>query len=117
VKLLFDENLSRRLVDFLADLYPGSTHVSSVELLSSPDVSIWEFARTRSYTIVTADADFFELSTMFGPPPKVVWLRRWGYSTRDAVAILRGQMVRILEFCADPSQGLLVLEHKHGQQP
>jgi len=29
-RLLFDENLAARLVDALADLYPGSVHVSEV---------------------------------------------------------------------------------------
>jgi predicted nuclease of predicted toxin-antitoxin system len=45
VKLLLDENLSRRLVDRLADLFPGSTHVALAGLLQSPDTSIWEFAK------------------------------------------------------------------------
>jgi len=30
VKLLFDQNLSIRLVWRLADLYPGSVHVSTI---------------------------------------------------------------------------------------
>ena len=33
VKLLFDENLSRKLVAQLSELYPGSTHVAEVNLL------------------------------------------------------------------------------------
>ena len=32
MKLLFDENLSRRLVRLLVDLYPASAHVTSVGL-------------------------------------------------------------------------------------
>jgi len=32
VKLLFDQNLSSRLVARLADLYPGSAHVQSLGL-------------------------------------------------------------------------------------
>jgi predicted nuclease of predicted toxin-antitoxin system len=110
--LLFDENLSRRLVHVLSDIYPGSVHVASLDLLSSPDLAIWEIARAQGLVIVTTDADFFELSTTFGPPPKIVWLRRWGYSTRDAVALLRSQAVRIADFYDDPSQGVLILDHK-----
>jgi len=35
VKLLFDENLSRKLVVRLADLYPDSIHVAQADLLQS----------------------------------------------------------------------------------
>lgn len=34
MKLLFDENLSRRLVEFVQDLLPGSVHVTQVGLSS-----------------------------------------------------------------------------------
>jgi predicted nuclease of predicted toxin-antitoxin system len=43
---LFDENLSRRLVVPLAELYPESAHVVEFELLNSSDREIWEFATT-----------------------------------------------------------------------
>jgi len=78
VKLLFDENLSRKLVVRLADLYPESVHVAEIDLLESPDRAIWDFARNGNFVIVTADSDFYELAGTVGSPPKVVWLRRWG---------------------------------------
>lgn len=84
MKLLFDENLSRRLVQRLADLFPGSTHVALEGLTQAPDAHIWEHAKAGNYAIVTADSDFYELSTSFGPPPKVVWLRGWDYPTAAA---------------------------------
>ena len=37
MKLLFDENLSRRLVALLADMYPDSTHVALVALERAGD--------------------------------------------------------------------------------
>jgi predicted nuclease of predicted toxin-antitoxin system len=69
VKLLFDENLSRRLVGRLSDLFPGSSHAFFEGLLQTPDSGVWEYAKAHGFTVVTADADFYELSTMFGPPP------------------------------------------------
>jgi len=63
VRLLFDENLSRKLVSHLADLYPGSLHVAQADLLRSADSEIWEFAKANDLTIVSTDADFFELVT------------------------------------------------------
>jgi predicted nuclease of predicted toxin-antitoxin system len=68
VKLLLDENLSHRLVRRLADLFPCSTHVAAEGLLEVPDIRLWEYATAAGFAIVTADADFYELATTFGPP-------------------------------------------------
>jgi len=75
VKLLLDENLSRRLIGQVADLFPGTVHVSSVNLLQASDVEVWEYAKLFALCIVTADGDFYELSITMGAPPKVVWLK------------------------------------------
>ena len=106
MKLLLDENLSRKLVVRLAELYPESAHVAEVGLLTSPDREVWEFAKTRNFVIVSTDSDFYELATTIGPPPKVVWLRRWTHPTRDAEQVLRREAIRITEFAADPDLGL-----------
>ncbi len=45
MKLLFDENLSRKLVTRLADLYPGSLHLANVSMLEAPDSAVWAYAR------------------------------------------------------------------------
>ncbi|MGA2436466.1 MAG: DUF5615 family PIN-like protein, partial [Bryobacteraceae bacterium] len=57
MKLLLDENLSRRLVERLGDLFPGSTHVASEGLLQAQDSRVWEYAKGNGFAIVTADAD------------------------------------------------------------
>ena len=82
MKLLFDENLSYKLARNLAELYPGSQHISDAGLLPAPDAVIWSFAQSNEFVIVTADSDFLELVTE-GPPPKFVWLRRCGHPTHD----------------------------------
>jgi len=110
VKLLFDENLSRKLVARLVELYPGSTHVAEAGLLESPDREIWEFAKAQDFVIVSTDSDFYELATTIGPPPKIVWLRRWTHPTRDAERVLRREAIRITEFASDPELGVLVLD-------
>jgi len=110
VKLLFDENLSRKLVTRLADLYPDSVHVAEAGLLESSDREIWEYAKAGNFVIVSTDSDFYELATTIGPPPKVVWLRRWTHPTRDAERVLRREAIRITEFAADPELTVLVLD-------
>jgi len=71
---------------------------------------VWEFAKANDFVIVSTDSDFYELATTIGPPPKVVWLRRWTHPTRDAERVLRREAIRITEFGADPELGLLVLD-------
>lgn len=111
MRLLFDENLSYKLPRRLAELYPGSVHLSDESLLHAPDTSIWDHARVNEFVIVTADADFLELAVQ-GPPPKVIWLRRWDHPTRDAEALLRREAVRITEFAADAELAILILEKR-----
>ena len=109
MKLLFDENLSRKLVARVADLFPGSSHAAFEGLLQSADAAVWEYAKTLGFAIVTADADFYEMVTTFGPPPKVVWLRGCNYPTAVAEQLLRSQAIRVAEFLRDDDQGVLIL--------
>lgn len=53
MKLLFDENLSPRLVTRLADLFPASIHVRDIGLQAADDPSVWEYARRNGFLIVS----------------------------------------------------------------
>jgi predicted nuclease of predicted toxin-antitoxin system len=66
VKLLFDQNLSRKLVAQLSTVFPGSTHVVFENLDASDDQVIWEFAKNAGYIIVSRDSDFRQLSFLHG---------------------------------------------------
>jgi predicted nuclease of predicted toxin-antitoxin system len=110
VKLLLDENLSRRLVPRILDLFPESIHVGAEGLLQAPDSLVWEFAKANAFSIVTADADFYELATTLGPPPKVIWLRGCDYPTAVAEELIRRQAIRIAEFLNEPERAVLVLQ-------
>jgi predicted nuclease of predicted toxin-antitoxin system len=88
MRLLLDENLSRRLVPFLQNEYPGSTQVVLVGLEAETDQTLWEYAKANDYVIVTRDADFEELSLVWGQPPKVVWLKTKNQSKAATLAVL-----------------------------
>ena len=109
MKLLFDENLSPSLVESLEGLYPESAHVHALGLGSASDVTVWEFARERGFTIVTKDADFHERSTISGFPPKVVWIRRGNCSTQEIEAILRRRAEDLRELDGSREAGVLIL--------
>ena len=107
--LLFDQNISPRLVDRLADIYPGSVHVSVLGLGSTMDIEIWQYAHDHDYMIVTKDADFSELGVVKGFPPKIIWIRRGNCSTRDIESILRENYSAILALSEDSEIGILTL--------
>ena len=70
---------------------------------------MWEYAKSNSFSIVTADADFYELAIAMGPPPKVIWLRGCDYPTAVAEQLIRSQAIRIAEFLEDPERAVLIL--------
>jgi predicted nuclease of predicted toxin-antitoxin system len=107
--LLFDQNLSPRLVEPLGDLYPNSTHVSVIGLGSAFDVEIWEYARQQDHVIVSKDVDFSELGLLWGFPPKIIWVRRGNCSTQELEKLLRDSYDAITALCNDPETGILTL--------
>ena len=109
MKLLLDQNVSRRLVAALCDLYPDSTHAAFCDLERSDDDRVWEFARAEGFTIVTKDTDFHHLALFRGPPPKVVWVRLGNCRTREVESLVRTRAQDIAEFDNDPESALLIL--------
>ncbi len=98
MKLLFDANLSPKLVNRLEELFPGSAHVFGTGLArSTTDEKIWEYAAAEGFTIVTADSDFLDLSRSRGAPPKVVHLENCDYRTSQVENLLRRYAIWITE--------------------
>jgi predicted nuclease of predicted toxin-antitoxin system len=109
MRLLFDQNLSPKLVSRLADLFPGSTHVQSAGLDCADDDQVWEHARLNGLAIVTKDEDYNNLSVLRGTPPKVIWLQLGNCTTGQVEAEFRARLTDIEAFENDPSVGTLVL--------
>ena len=88
MKLLLDENLSRRMVPFLQAAFPSTSHVALIGLERATDKSIWDYAKAEGFVIVTSDTDFEELSLLFGAPPHVVRLAGANSSRAAVLALL-----------------------------
>lgn len=88
MKLLLDENLSRRIVPFLQVAFPGSSQIVLLGLESASDTEIWQYAKNNDYVIVTRDSDFQERSLVAGHPPQVVWLKISNHSKTAVLNIL-----------------------------
>lgn len=109
MRFLFDENLSRTLVRSLDDLFPGSSQVVLAGLEHADDAVVWEYAREHGFTIVTKDADFYVRATLYGHPPKIVWLQLGNGPTREVEAMMRRHASTLLEFDQDEERAVLTL--------
>jgi predicted nuclease of predicted toxin-antitoxin system len=109
MKLLFDENLSPKLVDRLADLFPDSAHVDRLGLGSASDETIWHYAQQHGFTLVSKDSDFHERSVLQGHPPKVIWIRRGNCSTRQLEELLRANREQIQHLENEPGLAFILL--------
>jgi predicted nuclease of predicted toxin-antitoxin system len=109
MKLLFDHNLSPRLVGLLADLYPNSNHLYLIGLDQESDNLVWEIAKNQDYIIVTKDSDFNELLILKGFPPKVIWIRSGNCSTKTIELLLRNNYEAILGFNQNNDVGIMAI--------
>jgi predicted nuclease of predicted toxin-antitoxin system len=98
MKLLFDQNISFRILKRVIDFIPSANQVRTLGLENAKDIEIWNYARENGYTIVTFDTDFYDLSLIKGVPPKIIWLRFGNRPTNDLVAILQKNIDIIKDF-------------------
>lgn len=109
MKLLLDQNISKKLLPLLEVNFPGSAHVVQLGLETALDEKIWDYARERDFVILTQDSDFSERIALYGHPPKVVWLRLGNVSTTHLEEVLQRESDLIHAFGSDETNGCLVI--------
>jgi len=109
-KILIDENLSRRLSTSFNDSLFESLHISAKNLLHVPDISIWNFASSEGYNILTKDWDYKFLSIAFGCPPKVIRLNCGNKTTSYINNLLQEKIEIITEFLSSEDDCYLEIE-------
>ena len=107
MKLLFDNNLSIKLVNRLDDIFPGSTHVMSENLDEAEDQEVWRFAKEKGFAVVTKDSDFNEILVLKGFPPKVIWIRMGNCRVSYMEKLIRDKFIVLREFLHNPDSGLM----------
>ncbi len=98
MKLLFDQNISFRLIQNLQTLYPQARQVREIGLENASDKQIWNYAKENQFAIVTFDADFYDLMALHGHPPKIIWLRLGNVATKDLVKIFEQYFDNVKNF-------------------
>ena len=109
MKLLLDQDLSFKLCARLADLFPGATQARLIGYDRADDRELWQYAADHGFALVTQDADFAQLATLLGPPPRVIWLRCGNAPTAHIEALLRRHAEAIAAFHEDALAACLEL--------
>ncbi len=103
MKLLFDQNISPRILKLLSFNFTSSTTVKSIGLLNSSDKVIWNYAKENHFT--TQDSDFNELNNLYGFPPKIIWIRTGNLRTLLIAEILETHFESLAEFIDSSNYG------------
>jgi predicted nuclease of predicted toxin-antitoxin system len=98
MKLLFDQNISYRILKKIDSFFPDAQQTGGLNLSQSTDFEIWDFARINHFCIVTFDSDFIDISLLRGFPPKIIWLKFGNSSTDQIAGVLLKNQALIKEF-------------------
>lgn len=109
MKLLLDQNLSRRIIRQIEEAFPESRHISLVLTETTSDRDIWFYAQENNFVIVTKDDDFEQRSILLGHPPKVIWIRLGNCKTEQIVSLLINSNKTIVAFGNDDEKSILPL--------
>ena len=109
MKLLFDQNISPKLSDHFKDTFKEAVHIQDLNLDSAGDIELWEYARSNNFTIVTKDSDFNHLVSLYGFPPKVIWIRRGNCTTKQIQDMIKDHIEGIRLFINDSENGIFTL--------
>lgn len=109
MNLLFDQNISPRILKILPKQFSNCQQVRFVGLEDSSDFEIFQFARENDFAVVTFDSDFVDLIAMHGAPPKIVYLNTGNLTTKHITELLINNMLRINHYLDSDSDDILEL--------
>ena len=98
MKLLLDQNISFRLISKISEDFPETKQVTELGLENATDREIWRYAKENGFAVVSFDGDFYDLATIFGHPPKLIWLRTGNTKTDQLAELLINKKDLIEEF-------------------
>lgn len=104
MKLLFDQNISYKVLKKLELSFPGSKHISEIGLTNNSDIEIWKFSQVNNYTIVTFDSDFIDISILKGFPPKIILMKTGNLNTFEFISIFMKHENSIKEFLSTQNE-------------
>ena len=109
MRLLFDQNISYRVVKQLKAMFPDALGVRECGLFTADDTQIWEYARQNSFIIVTFDKDIPIIGSVRGFPPKIIWLRTGNLTNQAIVTLFTDHSDEFDAFIQNEQMGCLMI--------
>ncbi|WP_421890153.1 DUF5615 family PIN-like protein [Marinoscillum sp.] len=109
MNLLFDQNISPRILRELPLEFANCQQVRFVGLENSSDFEIFQYAGENHFAIVTFDSDFVDLNAMHGAPPKVIYLNTGNLTTKSVSEMIISNTLRIAHYLNSESDDILEL--------
>ena len=109
MRLLFDQNVSYRVVKKLKSILPDAIGVREIGLYNADDYQIWEYALKNEYMVVTFDKDIPAIESVRGFPPKIIWLRTGNLRNSAVISLFTGRLDEFTSFIADERKGCLMV--------
>ncbi|MFC3416563.1 DUF5615 family PIN-like protein [Algoriphagus hitonicola] len=109
MSLLFDQNISPKILKILPLQFSGSSQVRFEGLENSSDLEIFHYAKKKHFTIVSFDSDFIDLNGIYGTPPKIIYLNTGNLITKNISDLLIKNSLRISHYIDSDSDEILEL--------
>ena len=110
MKLLFNENLSRRIVLALQARWPGSNQSTLLGLERATDAQLCAYAAEHGYVICSKDDDFHRLVAARRYRPKLVHVALGNATNGQILNALLDRADGIEAALAEADTGVVVLE-------
>ncbi len=108
MNLLFDANISWRIIKILNSYFPNIKHAKDIEIVQpAKDIDIWSFCKHNNYTIITHDDDFEKIVLTKGSPPKAIILKTFNKNTLELSNLIINKKQEIEDFILNKEQSIL----------
>ncbi|UTW66119.1 DUF5615 family PIN-like protein [bacterium SCSIO 12643] len=74
MKLLIDQNISKRIIDSISDIFPGSLHITGTQLSNYSDLEVWNYALKNDFILISTDPEVFDRCVLSEDSPKTVFV-------------------------------------------
>ena len=109
MKLLFDQNISPKILKVLPVSFEGCQHIRFVQLEDAADLAIFKYAERNDYAVVTFDSDFIDLNALYGTPPKIIYLNTGNLTTKSVAQLFKDNALKILHYLESNTDEILEL--------
>ena len=109
MKLLFDQNISSKILKRLPNEFSACEQVRFVRLEDAADLEIFKYARTNGFAVVTFDSDFVDLNALHGTPPKIIYLNTGNLTTKSVSELILNNLLAIQHYLNSDTDDILEL--------